>query len=311
MDGSMTSPPKERTDPAQGMDSLTDQFIHYLWVERGLAKNTVQAYSRDLVRFARFLQREGLTPLEVNREHLGEYFHLLGKGHSARTVARNISALKAFFRFLVSEGRIKHNPARLLETPKLLTRLPGVLSKSEVLQLLSSPDPSTATGQRDRAMLELLYASGLRVSELVGLKVLDINLEVGYVRTLGKGSKERAVPLGEKAMNALRDYLQDGRGRLTKGRDTPWLFLNRRGGPLTRQGFWKIIKEYGRRAGIKKRLTPHSIRHSFATHLLEAGADLRAVQVMLGHADISTTQIYTHVTRERLKELHEMYHPRP
>jgi integrase/recombinase XerD len=216
-----------------------------------------------------------------------------------------------FFRFLTSEGYIKENPARLLETPRLSRRLPDVLSMAEVERLLAQPDPSTPMGKRDCAMLELLYATGLRVSELVGLKVLSINLEAGHVRTFGKGSKERLVPMGGKAIQAVREYLSNGRFQLLKGVNLPYLFLNFRGRPLTRQGFWKIIKKYGREAGIQKEISPHSIRHSFASHLLEAGADLRSVQVMLGHEDISSTQIYTHVTRKRLKELHAKCHPRP
>jgi integrase/recombinase XerD len=240
-----------------------------------------------------------------------EYVSLIGKGLSARSVARNISTIKTFFRFLAAEGKIKSSPARLLETPRIARRLPKILNQGEVERLISQPDSSNAMGQRDRAMLEVLYATGLRVSELVGLKVLGVNLEAGYVRTLGKGSKERAVPIGEKAIRAVKEYLANGRIQLAKRTNSAYLFLNSRGYPLTRQGFWKIIKKYGKEAAINKTITPHGIRHSFASHLLEAGADLRSVQVMLGHADIATTQIYTHVTRERLKEVHEKCHPRP
>lgn len=206
---------------------------------------------------------------------------------------------------------MEENPARLLETPRIQRKLPDILSLNEVEQLLSQPDITTPLGQRDRAMLELLYATGLRVSELVNLRLLDVNLEAGYVKALGKGSKERMVPFGEKALQALKSYLSHGRPSLLKDGHPPQLFLNFRGKPLTRQGFWKIIKNHGRMAGIMKNIKPHGLRHSFASHLLEAGADLRSVQVMLGHADITTTQIYTHVTRERLKELHGACHPRP
>jgi integrase/recombinase XerD len=226
-------------------------------------------------------------------------------------VARNISAVRSFFRFLVSEGKIKNNPTRLIETPRISMRLPGVLSQADVEHLLSQPDVFRPIGQRDLAMLEILYATGLRVSELVNLKTQDLNLEAGYVRTLGKGSKERVIPMGQKAIAAVKEYLSGARLTLTKAINSPYLFLTLRGRPMTRQGFWKIIKKYGRQALIKKKLTPHSIRHSFASHLLDAGADLRSVQVMLGHADISTTQIYTHVTRERLKDVHQKCHPRP
>ena len=293
------------------MDELADQFINYLRIERGLADNTVQAYSRDLSRFFFFLEERKISPLEISREQISEHLGILARRRFSKSVVRNISTIKTFFRFLASEGIIKSSPARLLEAPRLSRRLPDVLSKAEVERLLSQPDPSKPLGQRDRAMLELLYATGLRVSELVGLKTSNINLDAGYVRTLGKGSKERIVPMGEKAMEALKEHLSDGRQKMEKGATSPYLFLNLRGEPITRQGFWKIIKRHGRDALIKKKITPHSIRHSFASHLLEAGADLRSVQVMLGHADISTTQIYTHVTRERLKGLHERCHPRP
>jgi integrase/recombinase XerD len=293
------------------MDNLADQFINYLRIERGLADNTVQAYSRDLVRFFEFLESRHLFPLEVSHDQISEFVVALGKRLSAKSVARNISAIKMFFRFLSSEGKIKSSPARLIESPRLHRRLPEVLSQEEVERLLSRPDPTNPMGQRDRAMLELLYATGLRVSELVGLKNSSVNLEAGYVRTLGKGSKERLIPMGGKAIEAIKEYSSSGRLQLIKGANSPFIFLNSRGHKMTRQGFWKIIKKHGRHAGISKRISPHGLRHSFASHLLEAGADLRSVQVMLGHEDISTTQIYTHVTRERLKEMHEKCHPRP
>lgn len=293
------------------MDALIDQFINYLKLERGLSDNTIQAYSRDLTRLGTFLEQKNLSPLRVSRDQIIAYLSSLRRSLSARSVARNISAVRSFFRFLTSEGHIQENPARLLETPRLGRRLPEILSRDEVDRLLTQPDPSTPAGSRDRAMLELLYAAGLRVSELIGLKVLNINLESGYLRTVGKGAKERLVPIGGNAVAAVKDYLLNGRPLMIRGANPPHLFLNFRGRPLTRQGFWKIIKQYGRTAGIKKVITPHTLRHSFATHLLEAGADLRAVQVMLGHEDISTTQIYTHITRDRLVELHEKYHPRP
>jgi len=290
---------------------LIDQFINYLRVERGLARNTVDAYSRDLVRFVAFLGKRGLSAVDVSGDHIAEYVGGMGRELSMRSVARNISAVKMFFRFLASENRIESNPARLIESPRVGRRLPDVLGPGEVDELLAQPDKETPKGQRDRAMLELLYATGLRVSELVNMRVLNVNLEAGYVRTFGKGSKERLIPMGAKALEALREYLSDGRCTHAKRTHSPYLFLNSRGRPMTRQGFWKIIKQYGQKAQISKRITPHSIRHSFASHLLEAGADLRSVQVMLGHEDISTTQIYTHVTRQRLKEMHEKCHPRP
>lgn len=293
------------------MDELLDQFINYIRIERGLADNTVASYSRDLVRFSSFLKDRHVSPLEVSQEQIAEFVQLLGKKLTARSVARNISALKTFFRFLVSEGRIEDSPARLLETPRTPLRLPGVLSRDEIEKLLAQPDTNKASGKRDLAMLESLYATGLRASELVNLKISSVNLEAGYIVTLGKGSKERAVPIGEKAIEAIKNYIVNGRHEFAKARPSPYLFLNSRCRPLTRQGFWKIVKKYGAKTGISKKIYPHSIRHSFATHLLEAGADLRVVQIMLGHEDISTTQIYTHVSREQLKKVHEKHHPRP
>jgi integrase/recombinase XerD len=293
------------------MDILADQFINYLRIELGVADNTVLAYTRDLMRFFEFLEKQALSPLEISHTQIAEYTSLIGKSLSSRSVARNISAVRSFFRFLVSEGKIKNNPTRLIETPRISMRLPGVLSQADVEHLLSQPDVFRPIGQRDLAMLEILYATGLRVSELVNLKTQDLNLEAGYVRTLGKGSKERVIPMGQKAIAAVKEYLSGARLTLTKAINSPYLFLTLRGRPMTRQGFWKIIKKYGRQALIKKKLTPHSIRHSFASHLLDAGADLRSVQVMLGNAYNTTTQIYTHVTRERLKDVHQKCHPRP
>ncbi|MBN2126033.1 MAG: site-specific tyrosine recombinase XerD [Deltaproteobacteria bacterium] len=299
------------TDQRESTDALADQFLYHLRVERGLADNTISSYGRDLSRFFDFLEKKGLSTQAVTQKDLMDYLSHLHGTISIRSAARSLSALKVFFRFLVSEGRIATSPARLLDTPRQPLRLPNILSPREVERLLAQPEGSTPLGQRDRSMLELLYATGLRVSELVGLKIANINLEAGYVRTLGKGSKERMVPMGVKALDALKDYLEGGRGMLLKGRPSAHLFPNARGRPLSRQGFWKILRRYGLKAGIRKRITPHLLRHSFASHLLECGADLRSVQVMLGHADISTTQIYTHVTRERLKQIHEKHHPRP
>ena len=294
-------------------DKLLDQFISHLRIERGLAENTVSSYSSDLIKYFKYLSRKKMPPISAGREDIAEYIGLIKKNndYSARTIARNLSAIKMFYRFLISEGRIKDNPARLLEPVKLPSRLPGTLSHDEVDRLLAIPDNTTHLGQRDSAMLELLYATGLRVSELVGLHLVNVSLDPGYVRTVGKGSKERLVPMGDKARDAIKIYLAYGRPELIKGKNAPYLFLNSRGTSISRQGFWKIIKKYGIIAGITKKITPHSLRHSFATHLLEGGADLRSVQIMLGHSDISTTQIYTHVSRERLKQIHEKYHPRP
>ena len=298
-------------DKNKRMNHLADRFLNHLKVERGLANNTVEAYSGDLRRFFNFLGKKRLLPSSVTGEDVSEYFQRLDGMLSSRSIVRNASVIRMFFRFLLSVNEIKKNPARLLESPKLPKRLPSVLSQQEVERLLSQPDNSKPRGMRDRAMLELLYATGLRVSELINLKISDCNLEAGFVRTMGKGSKERVVPMGDKAIEALKEYLSAARPGFLKDRQVPHIFLTVRGRPMTRQGFWKLIKNYGKEALIAKKITPHSVRHSFASHLLEAGADLRSVQVMLGHTDISTTQIYTHVTRARLKELHEQCHPRP
>lgn len=292
-------------------DVLADQFIHHLRVEKGLAKNTIESYSRDLLRYFAFLEKSCLLPLKASQIDIMEYVSSLAGSLSIRSIARNLSSLKVFYRFLMSDGKIQTNPARLISNPKLPRRLPGVLSGEEVERLLAAPDAQATRGMRDRAMLELLYASGLRVSELVGLRVAGINLEAGWVRTLGKGSKERMVPMGSKAQQSLKEYLAYSRPSLLKKRSSSYLFVTSRAKPMSRQAFWKIIKRCTRRAGISKEISPHSLRHSFASHLLEHGADLRSVQIMLGHSDISTTQIYTHVTRERLKQIHEKYHPRP
>jgi len=290
---------------------LADQFTHHLRVEKGLAKNTIESYSRDLARYFDFLEKRSLHPLKASQINIMEYVSSLAGALSIRSIARNLSSLKVFYRFLVSDGKIQTNPARLITNPKLPRRLPGVLSGEEVERLLAAPDASTSRGLRDRAMLELLYASGLRVSELVGLKITNIDLEAGWVRTLGKGSKERMVPMGTKAQQCLQDYLTHSRPSLLRKRGSSSLFVTSRAKPMSRQAFWKIIKRCSKLSGIRKEISPHSLRHSFASHLLEHGADLRSVQIMLGHADISTTQIYTHVTRERLKQIHEKYHPRP
>jgi integrase/recombinase XerD len=292
-------------------DHLLDQFMGQLKVERGLARNTVEAYNRDLIGFFEFLKQRHLSAMNVKQEDLVSFIAEKRAHLSARSLARCLVSIRMFYRFLVSEGVISVNPARLLGIPKLYQHLPHVLTRDEVDLLLAQPDQNTTMGRRDTAILEVLYATGLRASELIGLRMATINLEAGYLRTIGKGSKERIVPMGSKAIDSLKRYMTEGRAYLVKKGTSPYLFLNNRGGRLTRQGLWKILKGYTRKAGITKRITPHTLRHSFATHLLEGGADLRSVQVMLGHSDISTTQIYTHVARERLKEVHEKYHPRP
>jgi integrase/recombinase XerD len=294
------------------MEQLIADYLAYLAVERGLAENSLAAYRRDLRRTAGFLKQAGAGSFpEVNRALVARLLFWLREERLApRTVARHIASLRGLFRYLLAQGHMKEDPTAHLESPSPWARLPGVLSQDEVERLLAAPLTSGHAGIRDKAMLELLYAAGLRVSELVTLRLADVDLEVGYVRCHGKGSKERVVPLGGEAQSWVRRYLASARPLLAKGQSSPSLFLSRFGRPLTRQGFWKLLRAYGAAAGIDRRVTPHTLRHSFATHLLERGADLRAVQMMLGHADISTTQIYTHVSRSHLKAVYDRYHPR-
>ena len=291
---------------------LLDQFLSYLTVEKGLAKKTLEAYSHDLNRFLNYLQEKKIEDvLEVTKLDVRAFLLTLkAKKLSNKTVVRNLVAIRTFFRFLTQEGKLESNPVEDLESPQLAKTLPEILSLQEVEQLLETPKPQTPLGIRDRSMLEMLYATGMRVSELVSLQMNQLNLEGGYVLLLGKGSKERAVPIGGEAIKRVSDYLKGARQKLSKGKESPFLFLNRSGRKMSRQVFWKNIKSYGRRAGIRKKITPHLLRHSFASHLLARGADLRSVQMLLGHADISTTQIYTHVTGERLKQVHKRHHPR-
>ena len=294
------------------MNQLLDQFLHYLIVEKGLSRNTIEAYSHGLNRFLDHLRKKGIREwAKVSKFDVRAFLLFLKRqGLSTKTVVRNLVAIRTFFKFLIQEGILEANPVEEIESPKVAKTLPEILSLKEVEQLLEQPDPQTPLGMRDRAMLELLYATGMRVSELTQLPINQINLEGGYVLLYGKGSKERIVPLGNEAMKWVDLYLKTAREKLAKGRESPSLFINRSGKGMSRQRFWKNIKAYGRRAGIRKRITPHLLRHSFASHLLERGADLRSVQMMLGHVDISTTQIYTHVTGERLKKVHQRYHPR-
>ncbi len=297
---------------ADNIDHWIDRFLHHLAVEKGLSRNTLEAYARDLQGYVMFLaERKVFTLQDGSSEQIFAYFKFLrAKGLSARSTARTLSALRGFYRFLLQDRVISQNPLRRVRTPKAVPRLPGVLTTQEVEGLLRQPDPARPLGNRDRAMLELLYAAGLRVSELVHLSVNDLNLEVGYVRTKGKGDRERIVPIGQAARQTLKGYLDGPRRAWARRSSDATLFLGRRGHGITRQGFWKILRKHARAAGIAKRITPHTLRHSFATHLLERGADLRSVQSMLGHADIATTQVYTHVSRDHLKRLHQKYHPR-
>jgi integrase/recombinase XerD len=296
----------------EDLDLWMDRYLHHLAVEKGLSRNTLEAYARDLQGFAARVRSRGVSKVgEITAEHTRDYFQALrSKGLSPRSTARMLSTLKGFHKFLLQERAMGENPLRRLRSPKVVPRLPFVLSAGEVEGLLTQPDPKKPLGLRDRAMLEVMYAAGLRVSELIHLSVNDVNLEVGVLRTRGKGSKERIVPLGRAACQALKSYLEGPRRLFPFRSSEPALFLGRRGKGITRQGFWKILKGYARTAGLQKRISPHMLRHSFATHLLERGADLRSVQSMLGHADIATTQIYTHVSRDHLKRVHQKFHPR-
>ncbi|MFH1992086.1 MAG: site-specific tyrosine recombinase XerD [Pseudomonadota bacterium] len=294
------------------LDVLADQYINYLIFEKGLSEKTIESYSSDLARYFDFLGQKNLkkisetdTPLIL--KHL---IKLRADGLKARSTARHLVTIRGFYRYLVQEKVIKRDPSRLIDLPKSGLKLPDVLSVPEIIALLKVLDTTTPLGLRNAAMIELLYAAGLRVSELVKLKFLNVNTEAGFVRVFGKGSKERIVPIGIYAKTKLDEYIKNARPLLLKNSVSHYLFVARAGKPMTRQGFWKLLKQYALQAGINKKITPHSLRHSFASHLLEGGADLRAVQAMLGHADISTTQIYTHVAREHLKQIHEKFHPR-
>ena len=296
------------------ISALIQSFMTHVRVEKGLSANTVAAYRRDLEKFAEFARKRKLTVETVRRDDLVDFLaELYRQNLESRTVARELVTLRNFFRFAQTQGIVPEDPSMNLESPKIRRHLPGYLRLEEVEKLLEQPDAKTPIGMRDRAMLEVLYSTGLRVSELTSLGVADVDAKVGCVRCIGKGDKERIVPVGKKAIGIVERYLRDGRPALlrnAKGGGGPALFVNRRGVALSRVGVWKILSAYGRRAGLRVALTPHMLRHSFATHLLERGADLRSVQLMLGHADISTTQIYTHVVEERLKQIYKAHHPR-
>lgn len=292
------------------LDWEVESFLNYLIVERGLADNSVSAYRNDLRQFTDYLRAQKITRVQdLKREHIrGHLYELDACGKSSATLARHIAAIKGFCRFFTAERRTQSDPALHIERPKTDAYLPKVLSASQVERLLALPDTATPRGQRDKAMLELIYACGLRVSELLSLTLYDVHSELGFVRCLGKGDKERIIPVGRLALAALTRYLAEGRPAILKNRTTPQLFLNHHGRAMTRQGFWKIIKAYGHKIGAD--ITPHTMRHSVATHLLANGADLRMVQELLGHSDIGTTQIYTHIADTHLQRVYEQYHPR-
>ncbi|TCP31734.1 tyrosine recombinase XerD subunit [Scopulibacillus darangshiensis] len=296
------------------MKDQVEDFIHYLIVERGLSENTIQSYQRDLKQYLLFLQQtERLSNWDsVTRTTITKYlYELKDQGKAQATLARQTASIRNFHQFLLRENVLRQDPTHHIGVPKSERRLPKVLSLKEVEVLLSAPDLGKPYGVRDQAMLEVLYATGIRVTELVQLNLEDIHITMGFLRCIGKGNKERIIPLGTLALEAVSRYIDSGRPKLAnKKNQNDALFLNHHGRRLTRQGFWKILKQLALHAGIKKSLSPHTLRHSFATHLLENGADLRSVQEMLGHADISTTQIYTHVTKHRLKDIYTTYHPR-
>ncbi len=289
--------------------TVIDQFLDALWLERGLSENTLSAYRSDLYSYTDWLASASRDLLQSRPEDILAYLATL-TGKSSRTSARRLSSLRRFFQYLAREGRISHDPCARVAAPRIGRPLPKSLTEEEVESLLDAPDTATAVGQRDRAMLEVLYATGLRVSELVGLQLAQVNLRQGVLRVIGKGNKERLVPLGEEASDWVEKFIRQGRAELLQEPPVDVLFPSRRGRMMTRQTFWHAIKRHAVRAGISKTLSPHVVRHAFATHLLNHGADLRVVQMLLGHSDISTTQIYTHVARERLKNLHAEHHPR-
>ena len=294
------------------MELLIEEFNHYLLVEKGLAKNTLESYKNDLLLYCSYLKRGGFNSFkDTSRTQIIEYLlELRDKGKATSTISRNLASIRSFYQFLLRDRYIDKDPSQNLESPKIEKRLPKVLSIVQVGELLEAPNTSTVIGNRDKAMLELLYATGIRVSELVSLDVKDVNMNMGLIKCLGKGSKERIVPLGSVAIKSISQYVNKGLPFLKKSVSGDALFLNNKGKRLTRQGFWRILKKYSALIPIDIDITPHTLRHSFATHLLENGADLRSVQEMLGHADISTTQIYTHLSKARLMEVYSKTHPR-
>lgn len=294
-------------DPAAAID----WFLDGIWAERGLSENTLRAYRADLLALnKRFTERKVKLVNASEADLLAYLAWRVGKGAKPRSTARQLSAFRRFYRYLLREGRIPEDPTAQIEMPRIGRRLPHSLTEADVEALLAAPDVSQPLGHRDRTMLELLYATGVRVSELVNLKLSQVNLNQGVLRIIGKGDRERLIPLGDEAQDWLHKFVAGPRAEILAGRQTDYLFPTRRGGPMTRQSFWYLIRRHARKAGIARKLSPHTIRHAFATHLLNHGADLRVVQLLLGHSDVSTTQIYTHVARERMKDLHARHHPR-
>ena len=293
------------------VDTSLREYLAHASIEKGLSANSVAAYRRDLKRLEEFLNARQLDILSADLSQLRDFLNTLYEaGLSARSVARYLSSIRGLYRFLLDEGRLQEDPAAHLESPGRWKTLPKYLTLGEVDQLLAAPDPETPLGSRNMAMLQLLYATGLRVSELVSVRLVELNAEMGFIRTVGKGSKTRLVPVGRTALKAIDAYTTRFRQQILKQATSEFLFVTSRGSSMSRQAFWKLLRRYGLIAGIPKAISPHMLRHSFATHLLERGADLRSLQVMLGHADISTTQIYTHVLRSRMRAIYDTYHPR-
>jgi len=312
LDGSTSATPEVRNTEPGPLAGFRADFLNFCRIEKGLARNSLEAYGRDLERYQTYFQSQhGVNLLNNHTDTVLSYLNSLYRsGLGSRSIARHVATLRNFYSFLLREGKIACDPTEHVRTPKQWKTIPKFMNLSQIDKLLQAPDMTVPTGIRDRAMLELLYATGLRVSELCRVGVSELNLELGVLRTTGKGNKQRMVPVGRSAIAAVRQYLETARGRILKGRGSRFLFVTARGGAMTRQAFWKLLAAHGRRAGIYRNLTPHVLRHSFATHLLEGGADLRSVQTMLGHADISTTQIYTHVMRSRLRRTLDDHHPR-
>jgi integrase/recombinase XerD len=293
------------------MERHVREFVNCLRVEKGLSDNTILAYRRDIQKFAAFAVERGRDTGDVTRSDIIDFLaSLYQRRLDSRSVARHLVTIRNFFRFALIEGYVAEDPAATIESPRFRQSLPEFLSIAEVDRLLQQPDTTTVVGLRDRALIEIMYSAGLRVSELCGLRVNDLQMDPGCLRCIGKGNKERLVPVGKQALAIVRKYLRTARPKLLRGNSSPYLFLNQRGGKLDRITFWKLLGAYGRKAALRKALKPHMLRHSFATHLLDRGADLRSVQIMLGHSDISTTQIYTHVVEERLKHVYKTHHPR-
>lgn len=294
------------------METIIEEYLKFIQIEKGLSENTIGAYRRDLKKYQLYMQEQKIAHIDfIDRQTIQECLgSLIDQGASAKSIARFISTIRSFHQFALREKYAAKDPTVLIETPKYEKKLPDVLDVEEVIQLLETPDLTKNNGYRDRTILELLYATGMRVTELIQIEIEDVNLIMGFVKVFGKGNKERIIPLGDTVIEYLDTYINNVRSQLLKKTVTNVLFLNLHGRPLTRQGIWKLIKQYGLRANITKTLTPHTLRHSFATHLLENGADLRAVQEMLGHSDISTTQLYTHVSKTQIRQMYNQFHPR-